>query len=165
MNESRSFPDVFPRAADGRGPPLESFLPLARRVDFKLGAATVRPSVRTVDGPGGSAAAEPRVMQVLLALADAEGAVLTRDDLIRSCWNGQVVGDDSINRAISEIRRIARETAAGFVVETIPRIGYRVSGISGSETAAANDDSPSPKISRRTLIAGALAASAAGGAG
>ena len=101
-------------------------LPLARRPDFRLGRATIQPSVRTIAGPAGSATVEPRVMQVLLALADARGAVLSRDDLLRICWGGRIVGDDAINRAIAEARRIAQATDAGFQIETIPRIGYRL---------------------------------------
>lgn len=89
MNESRSFPDAFPFS--GMAERLSSRPDpkyLARRPDFRLGAATIRPSLRTVEGPGGSAPSEPRVMQVLVALADANGAVLTREDVVRSCWNG-----------------------------------------------------------------------------
>jgi DNA-binding winged helix-turn-helix (wHTH) protein/tetratricopeptide (TPR) repeat protein len=176
MNESRSFSDVFPlgRGAGDHAAARNDPRRLARRADFRLGAATVRPSVRTVDGPAGSAAAEPRVMQVLLALADAAGAVLTRDDLIRTCWNGQVVGDDAIHRAIAEVRRIARATEAGFTVETIPRVGYRLTelttaGASGSSHATdlpISAPQPAHLSSRRWVLAGGLAAAAgAGGIG
>ena len=159
MNESRSFTDVFPmRIGDhNHDPEAMPAPPLARRADFRLGVATVRPSVRTVDGPGGSAAAEPRVMQVLLALADAEGTVLTRDDLIRICWNGQVVGDDSVNRAIAEVRKISRATEAGFGVETIPRIGYRLTGIAAAESGGPAPAS-APARTRRWVLGGGLAA-------
>ena len=171
MNESRSFPDVFPKevGASARGSAAAAPLPLAWRQDFKLGVAVVRPSVRTVDGPGGSAAAEPRVMQVLLALVDAEGAVLSRDDLIRICWNGQVVGDDSVNRAIAEVRRITRTTEAGFGVETIPRIGYRLSGATPESAGPVAQPLPETdgvaagpvtKVTRRVAVGGAVAAAA-----
>ncbi len=61
-------------------------------------------------------------MQVLLALVDAAGAVVTRDDLIRLCWNNQVVGEDAINRAVAGVRRVANlQAAGGFAVETITR--------------------------------------------
>jgi DNA-binding winged helix-turn-helix (wHTH) protein/tetratricopeptide (TPR) repeat protein len=118
--------------------------PLAHRPDIRLGSATVRPSLRTIEGPGGNITTEPRVMQVLLALADAGGAVLSRDDLMRLCWGGAIVGDDSINRAIAEIRRIARATGAGFGVETIPRIGYRLTGTLPANTAETSGTEPSP---------------------
>ena len=112
MMAHRTFSDDLPKAGEsgGNGAPDGGAPALARREDFRLGAAMVRPSLRSVEGPGGSAAAEPRVMQVLLALADANGMVLTRDDLVRICWDRRIVGDDSISRAIAEVRRIARET-------------------------------------------------------
>jgi tetratricopeptide (TPR) repeat protein len=65
-------------------------------------------------------------MRVLLALADANGAVLNREDLIVSCWDSLVVGDDAINRTIAELRRISRATGAGYIIETVPRVGYRL---------------------------------------
>ena len=61
--------------ASGRTAP--SGIPvLARREDFRLGAATIRPSLRMVEGPLGSVTTEPRVMQVLVAFFDAGGVVL-----------------------------------------------------------------------------------------
>lgn len=169
--------DLLPKTA-GReaeippsGPPAP--LPLVRRADFRLGAATVRPSVRTVEGPAGSGMAEPRVMQVLLALVDAGGSVLSREDLLRICWNGRLVGDDAINRAIAEVRRIAQATAAGFGVETIPRIGYRLK-VDAAETAPSAADAapempqtPATGVNRRLLLAGGGAAAvlALGGIG
>jgi DNA-binding winged helix-turn-helix (wHTH) protein/tetratricopeptide (TPR) repeat protein len=84
-------------------------------------------------------------MQVLLALTDANSAVLTRDDLMRSCWPGMFVGDDAVSRTIAEIRRVARATGAGFVVETIPRIGYRLvaAGVTPESPSAPLPSSPS----------------------
>ena len=162
------FADEFRRRIEGRG--RESGNPqtavLAKQPDFRLGVATVKPSLRTISGPSGTITAEPRVMQVLVALAEAGGKVLTRDDLIEKCWNGQIVGDDSINRAIGEIRRIARETSGGFVIETIPRIGYRLSGTANEDIVAANDDAQtSSGLNRRAVIVGAVAVTTAAGLG
>ena len=80
---------------------------LAERADFKLGAADVHPGDRTIVGPGGSTSVEPRIMQVLVVLAEAGGAVVTRDTLLRRCWGNVFVGDDSLNRAIGGVRRVA----------------------------------------------------------
>lgn len=152
--------------ADAEGQRAADAIPLARRPDFPLGAAVVRPSVRTVEGPGGSAAVEPRVMQVLIALVDAGGAVLTRDDLLRICWNGTLVGEDSVNRAIAQVRRVAGATQAGFGVETIPRIGYRLTDAAptGPVTAQAERTS-SASPTRRWVAGGGLAVAAGGGLG
>jgi len=100
---------------------------MARRGEFRLGAASIRPASRELCGPETEASLEPRIMQVLLMLADARGAVVTRADLMAQCWSGQIVGDDALNRAISEIRRLAKSVAAdSFRVETISKVGYRL---------------------------------------
>lgn len=100
--------------------------PLARRAEFSLGSATVRPALLRVDGPAGVAVLEPKVMQVLVAFADVAGAVLTREDLMMVCWKGRTVGDDSVNRVIVALRKAARKADAGFWIENIPRTGYRL---------------------------------------
>lgn len=104
-------------------------------------------------------------MQVLLVLADAAGSVVTRDDLIRNCWRGHVVGDDSVNRAIAEVRRIAKATGSGFVVETIPRVGYRLVATEEAEPVPPVAQSISaPKRTRRWVVGAGLLAAAGGAA-
>jgi len=101
-------------------------------------------------------------MQVLVTLANAKGAVVTREDLIRDCWNGQVIGDDSIDRAIGEIRRAARGAGAGsFAVETIPKTGFRL--VVGPEPADVAPDGALRNLSasRRRFTGGALSAAVA----
>ena len=141
-------------------------IPLAKRPDFLLGSATVRPSLRMIEGPSGTAKGEPRVIQVLVALADARGGVLSRDDLLDLCWEGRIVGDDAVNRAISEVRRIAIAVGAGFEIETVPRVGYRITGVDWPSMATAL---PTPSnglaIGRRKLIAGGVAAIALAASG
>ncbi len=100
---------------------------LAHCARFHLLATEVDPPTRTLVGPGGRTSIEPRAMQVLVTLAAAQGAVLSRDDLLATCWSGQVVGDDALTRAIAEVRRASRLVAAGgFSIETIPKTGYRL---------------------------------------
>jgi DNA-binding winged helix-turn-helix (wHTH) protein/tetratricopeptide (TPR) repeat protein len=141
---------------------------LAARGDFTLGLAVVSPSTRTIAGPGGTADIEPRVMQVLLVLADAAGQVVTRETLFNRCWGSVYVGDDSLNRAIGAVRKLAVEVAGGsFEVETIPRTGYRLLGdIRPLEQANGEQAVQGSRVSRRTVIAGAvLIAAGTGGLG
>jgi DNA-binding winged helix-turn-helix (wHTH) protein/TolB-like protein len=105
-----------------QNPPVD----LAREAAFSLGRMTVHPATREVVADGAPETLEPRVMQVLVALARRRGGVVSRDELILSCWGGRAVGDDAINRCIARIRRLA-ETCGGFSLETIPRVGYRLS--------------------------------------
>lgn len=143
---------------------------LAARGDFDAGPLQVSPARRLIEGPAGSANVEPIVMKVLLLLLDAAGSVVTRDELFGNAWGGVFVGDDSLNRAIARVRKIANETAPGlFEIETIPRTGYRLTGpIVDHLQSVAQEPAgePARAISRRALVAtgaASVAALAAGG--
>jgi Tol biopolymer transport system component len=103
-------------------------------------------------------------MQVLVALARAHGAVVSRDELIRQCWGGRIVGDDAINRCVSKVRQLS-ELGGGkaFEIETIPRVGYRLKQsqpVAGGLISAAADTSDAPPKLRswRWLAIGLAAA-------
>ncbi len=103
---------------------------LAREADLRLGSALVRPSLSEVVAAGQTIRLQPRVMQVLVALARADGEVVSRDELLASCWAGLAIGDDAINRCIGRLRRLSEEEAPGaFAIGTLPRIGYRLSQV------------------------------------
>lgn len=111
---------------------------LANEDDFRLGDIRVRPSLLEVRAGDVRETLEPRVMQVMVALAGANGMVVSRDELIRECWGGRVVGEDAINRCVARIRRLAELSGRrSFEIETIPRVGYRLLAVPVAE-------SPSP---------------------
>lgn len=103
-------------------------VPLAHRQPVTVGPLTIEPALRRIsDGAGRSRKIEPLVMHVLLALASAQGATLSRDDLIAACWDGRIVSDDSINRVMSRLRRIFADLADDAVkLETVAKVGYRL---------------------------------------
>jgi DNA-binding winged helix-turn-helix (wHTH) protein/Tfp pilus assembly protein PilF len=157
---------VVNEAAPPSPPEALAAIELAKRQDFALGTVTVRPSLRTVIGPAGSARGEPRVVQVLVALADARGQVLSRDDLLQLCWEGRIVGDDAINRAVAEVRRIVAEVGAPFEIETVSRVGYRIAGLVWAEegmTGFAAERSTATSRRRFMLAGGGMAVLAATG--
>jgi DNA-binding winged helix-turn-helix (wHTH) protein len=145
---------------------------LAVRPDFQAGPIRVSPSRRLVEGPAGKTHLAPLIMQVFLLLLDRDGQVVTRNELFDQCWGGVMVGDDSLNRAVAKVRRIAAAVAPGlFEIETIPRTGYRLTGpilddrIGRTGSAAVATDGERAQLSRRVLIGGGAAAAAVLGAG
>ncbi|HEY3947591.1 winged helix-turn-helix domain-containing protein [Phenylobacterium sp.] len=98
---------------------------LAHEAPFDLGSLHVRPSTRQVMIAGVPETIEPRIMEVLVALARRRSEVVSRDDLLAACWRGRAVGEDAINRCISGVRRLAK-ASGGFSVTTIARVGYRL---------------------------------------
>lgn len=101
---------------------------LAHERSIRLGPLTVEPALRRIAHDGGrEELVEPRVMQVLIALARSLNTIITRDDLVEWCWHGVVVGDDAITRVIGRLRRLAEGIGEGvFRIETHPRVGYRL---------------------------------------
>ncbi len=149
-----------------RDPPLDR-VDLFRKADFDLGRLRVHPAraqVCRVDG--GCQDVEPRIMQVLVALADRRGEIVSRDALIDLCWNGRIVGDDAINRCIVAVRRLARETdPPAFEIETIARVGYCMiapAQIGEGERAAPARRRTLLSVGAGLLFAGGIAAWLAG---
>lgn len=100
---------------------------LGRAPAFALGPLKVEPALRRLSRDGEEEFVQPRVIQVLVALARANGEVLTRDDLIESCWAGAIVTDDALNRIVSQVRKLADGIGRdAFTVETVARVGYRM---------------------------------------
>jgi TolB-like protein/DNA-binding winged helix-turn-helix (wHTH) protein len=137
---------------------------LAETPDFDLGGLRVSPAHRQVSMNGTCRELEPKVAQVLIALASASPAVISRDRLIEQCWDGRIVGDDALNRCIVALRHLASEySPEPFAIETVSRVGYSL---------LARPDSSSRKTSRRprprtvaaSLLVALLIASAAVGA-
>jgi Tol biopolymer transport system component/DNA-binding winged helix-turn-helix (wHTH) protein len=155
---------------------------LVGEADFSLGASRVSPSMREVVRAGFHEMLEPRIMQVLVALYQANGRVVSRDELITRCWEGRIVGEDAINRAIGRLRRLSEaDGGASFIIETIPRIGFRLvvgdgsqpvgelarpisSGGQSSEKSGVTELSPWRLLRRRRLVIGAGMLLVVGGA-
>lgn len=98
---------------------------LAKEPDFRLGGLQIVPARRQIVAGKAEEILQPRIMQVLVALATRRGEVVSRDELMARCWGGFAVSDDSIHRCIARLRRLA-ETHGGFSLETVPRVGYRL---------------------------------------
>src|SRR5262245_17261678 len=144
---------------------------LAREAEFSLGAIRVKPATREVTVGAHAEIFEPRVLQVLVVLAQRRGEVVSREELGTRCWEGRTVGEDALNRCIGRIRRLA-ETSDAFTIETIPRVGYRLAVV--ERAASADTDAlqsppppsvPTPRAGEsagfirrhaRALVAGAL---------
>ncbi|GAC1569099.1 MAG: hypothetical protein NVS3B27_12830 [Novosphingobium sp.] len=125
---------------------------LAHEPDFPLGHILVRPSRCEVVVHGTAQTLQRRVMQVLVALAQAEGEVVSHDDLVMRCWAGLAVSADAIVRCIGKLRRLGADLSLdAFTIETIPGVGYRL-------TVPAS--SPGPNIARggSALVRSALVA-------
>src|SRR4029077_2361664 len=78
---------------------------------------------------------EPKIMQVLVVLAERAGEVVTRDELMSRVWNGVFVTDAALHAAIRDLRRLFDDDAERpRVIETIRKRGYRlIAPVTGPE--------------------------------
>ncbi len=93
--------------------------------DIVLGDVLVSPSLNRIAIDNRQRRVEPRIMQVLLLLAQYQGQSVPRDTILQLCWGGVFVAEDSLNRSIFQLRRALRDVGSTRVrVETIPKFGY-----------------------------------------
>ena len=118
---------------------------LAQEPDFELGPLRVRPARCEVEYDGVSQTLQRRVMQVLVALAQARGSVVSQSDLVTRCWRGLSVSDDAIYRCISRLRKLAAEyPESPYAIEAIPGVGYRLTSSNGAEEDGAAEATARP---------------------
>jgi DNA-binding winged helix-turn-helix (wHTH) protein/TolB-like protein len=70
---------------------------------------------------------EPKVFEVLLALARRDGDLVTKDELIEEVWAGRPTADEPIIRCIAQIRKHLGDRERPYqYVQNLPRRGYRL---------------------------------------
>jgi DNA-binding winged helix-turn-helix (wHTH) protein/TolB-like protein len=113
-------------------PPVD----LADEAEFVLGELRVCPARREVELGGDRQVLQPRVMQVLVALARPTSEVVSQAELISRCWGGLTVSEDSVTRCIFQLRRVAeRYPEPPFEIVTVTGVGYRMKPTAGAAPA------------------------------
>lgn len=74
---------------------------------------------------GQEARLSPVNMRVAIFLAQNCGRVVSRNEIFEHIWKQQEVGDDTLTRAISDIRAALGRLSSETIIETIPKKGYR----------------------------------------
>jgi Tol biopolymer transport system component/DNA-binding winged helix-turn-helix (wHTH) protein len=112
---------------------------------FRVGEWVVRPDLNSLSRDGVEHHLEPKVMLVLLALAEHPNHVISKEDLIAAVWPDTFVGDDVLTRCISILRRVTEDDAhAPHFVQTIPKVGYRLVASVAEVPIPAEEKEPAP---------------------
>ena len=100
---------------------------------------------------------EPRAAKALHILCDANGDVVSQEQLIDEVWGGRALSDNSVAVVIGQLRKALDDDAREpRIIETIPKRGYRLR-IDRSEAKA------EPERRRTMVILGAVLAILAAG--
>jgi TolB-like protein/Tfp pilus assembly protein PilF len=94
---------------------------------FKVGSWIVDPSLNGMSCDGRMVRLEPKVMEVLLCLAQRPGETLSKEQLFQAVWPNVIVTEDVLKRCIAELRRAFDDDARKpHIIETISKRGYRL---------------------------------------
>jgi len=95
--------------------------------DFRVGGWLVQPRLTRIHGPGGEVRVSPKAMSVLVFLAQADGAVVSRDELFSAIWPRMAVTPDALTQCIVELRKAFHDVPRKpTIIETIPKVGIRL---------------------------------------
>lgn len=117
---------------------------------FWIGPAAVEPPLNQIRPNGSVHKVEPRVMRVLLCLAARPGEVLTRDALLDAVWSDGFPNDEGLTQAVCKLRKAFGDRAThSTVIETIPKVGYRLVAPVSVQPASSNGHDGQPESNDR----------------
>src|SRR3990170_4930335 len=98
-----------------------------RRGPFRLGGFLVDPQRNRLTSADGEVSLQPKAVDLLCTLAEHHGEVLPRAELIDWVWGREFGADESLTRAISQLRKAFGDNREQpQVIETISKRGYRL---------------------------------------
>jgi len=120
------------------------------RSGFTLGDWTVHPLEGRLVCDDDEQRIQPKSMDVLLCLANADGTVVERDKLLLEVWGERAQSDEPLTRCIGELRRALGESGAeSTYILTVPKRGYQLMRPVAPlhPESDAGDDEATPKLS------------------
>ena len=101
--------------------------PETEEKSWRIGSLYVQPGRHIVQADGADVALTYKEYELLCALLEADGRVLTRDTLLSTIWGYDFDGD---TRTVDvHIRRLRQKLGeAGSCIETVKGIGYKIGG-------------------------------------
>ena len=111
---------------------------------FCVGDWTVDPAKNLIQLGEQVVNLEPKVMDVLVYLAERQGQVVSREELEDNVWAGRIVSYDALTSSIVKLRKALNSTKENPVIKTIPKRGYSlvaaVTAVTAADTNEANPD-------------------------
>jgi len=94
---------------------------------FKVGEWYVDPESGRLLAENKQVKLEPKVMKVLVCLAQNPGKVISREQLEESVWTGTVVGYDAVSGSVIKLRKALGDNSKNpRYIETVSKMGYRL---------------------------------------
>lgn len=130
---------------------------------FRIGPWEVSPLTGEIKSAARTVHLEPKVMEVLVALADKAESVVLREELLGKVWGARAaVSDEPLTRCIAQLRQALGDSSRNpEFVQTVPKRGYRlmvpaesVDGSSALSSAKAAGDARLASAETSKLLTG-----------
>jgi predicted ATPase/DNA-binding winged helix-turn-helix (wHTH) protein len=115
---------------------------------YQLGVFRLNADGRVLLREGRRVPLTPKAVDLLVALVEAGGEPVTKEDLLRRVWAGTVVEEGSLTSHVSLLRKALAEGGGEGFIETLSRRGYRFVGPIAAVSAAATAGTSHPAPSR-----------------
>ncbi len=94
---------------------------------FRVGDFTVHARADEIIGADGTHHLQPKVMDVLVCLAEKQGSVVSHSEILESVWGDREHSRDALAHCVSEIRTCFGDHAENSTyIRTIPKRGYQL---------------------------------------
>lgn len=124
---------------------------------FMVDGVHVDPSALRLSSSGVVSTLEPKVMALLVTLAQRPGQLWTRADLLDEIWPTGLAGDESLSRLVSLLRKtMSVNHGLDEIVTTVPKLGYRLDAAVSFDSAQDRVDDEGPSPARNDPAQGAL---------
>jgi DNA-binding winged helix-turn-helix (wHTH) protein/Tfp pilus assembly protein PilF len=111
-------------------------------IRYSFGEFELDPHARRLLRHGNAVTLPDRHFEVLHQLVSHAGTILSKDALVAAAWGDVAVTDNSLEQAVSALRRtLGTDTDGRSVIETVPRRGYRINVDVTRSTARETDAS------------------------
>ena len=119
-------------------------MPPETKVLYEFGKFRCDPREHLLLCQGKPVSLSPKAFEILVALIQSNGRLLTKDELMQQVWPDSFVEEANLTVNISALRKVLGETPGGQrYIETVPKRGYR---FVAPVTERQDDGKPSPSM-------------------
>ncbi|MEC8325086.1 MAG: winged helix-turn-helix domain-containing protein [Pseudomonadota bacterium] len=127
---------------------------------FSFDAIQVNTQTNTLTINGKVTECEPKLFELLIFFCRNSQRALSRDELIEHVWQGRIVSDAAVNRAISQLRKLIEpEPTKPIYIVTVSKVGYRftVTPSALTSTSPENEVKQHPTTRKNKWLIGLIA--------
>ncbi len=113
-----------------------------------IGEWTVRPELDRLEKGAETRHIAPRATDVLVYMAERQGELVTKEELLDAFWRGAISGDNAVHKTVAGLRRaFDDDPTQPSYIQTHPKRGYRlIAPARMSEVAPRANPTPSAHI-------------------